>query len=143
MRAIGLATVADSGVQRTSSGAEDTQGKHKQDDARSRSVHSFAAYCLFESPARVTTAQLDVPTSCASPNGWECRSQLLYLLFVIALAAGFVTAQYLYIWAQDVDPDDVAPTRQRQLVSSCLRIEHARACNIDGLHRRARPMHMV
>ena len=37
-----------------------------------------------------------------------CRSQLLYLLFLIAMAGGFVTAQYLYLWAQDVDPAELA-----------------------------------
>ena len=37
-----------------------------------------------------------------------CRSQLLYLLFLITMAGGFVTAQYLYLWAQDVDPAELA-----------------------------------
>ena len=35
MRTLGVKTVIDS-IQRTASGAEDTQGKYKQDDARSR-----------------------------------------------------------------------------------------------------------
>ena len=69
------------------------------------------------------------------------RSQLLYVLFVIALAAGFVTAQYLYIWAQDVDPDDdAAPSRQRQLVRPLL---HAAAPSPSQQHLflpTARPM---
>ena len=47
------------------------------------------------------------------------RSQLLYLLFLLAMAGGFVTAQYLYIWAQDGDPAQrAAAAAQSQVMTA-------------------------
>lgn len=62
MRAFGLSTVAESSVQRTNSDAEDTQGKHKQDDARSRSVQgSLCKVCNTSQPS-ISAHQMSLAT---------------------------------------------------------------------------------
>ncbi len=75
--------------------SDDTQGKHKVDDARTRyftAPHVANSFC-FEKIKHPSSLIIDR------------RSQLLLLLFCGMMAVGFITAQYIYIWVQNFDED--------------------------------------
>ena len=44
--------------------------------------------------------------SCNRSSLWQRRSQLLTLVFFGMMMGGFITAQYLYLWAQRLEAAD-------------------------------------
>ena len=69
----------------------------------------------------VTPFQLRHCSGSASLH-WHRRSQLLILVFFGMMMGGFLTAQHLYLWAQQLDAADgsTGPATAMQVGSPCI-----------------------